>query len=971
MQITEIVLKNVKSYADATIRFPTGTIAISGPNGAGKSTLLEAIGFALFDSLPYRNQREFMRHNALESDVRVSFLSRLDECEYQVVRTLKRSAGSSDTVTSRYYVYGFASQSSVAEQKQGVQDFLRAHICLADHDDLARIFDNVLGVPQGRLTADFMLAPTQRKGTFDPLLGVDAYRNVFDRLRDVLDVQQGTIADQERQVAALEPEAARLPALEAALAASVQEHAEASALSRSLATSLERLREEQKGLEAQRATLDQQRELVRQRTHLQEDLKKRLQAEEAEVAKALRAAELVQASAKGYKSFREAEQAFAALEEQRATAESLRQTRNAIEKNLVALQTRRAALEQEVAEAEVAREKRAALAPQVAAQDRLESDAQEFGQSLGKARHAARQLADALQHFASAGLDEPLPYFKGPFLAEAQEDAAFAESQLTAQYESAQEIGLWLKQRTELRARIRQSREMRDEVAIQVKQCRAAEAAASGLNGLIQQLQTVQEQISAFQAQRRFNEQSQRMARDGLCPFFQEQCPKVDEGQSLTPIISTLIRDFAHHATAVEVESDRLEVEVGLAREAQRQVDRLADLEPQLQRLEEELSKSSRAEQSLTQRITENLEGIWSSQEISGTIARLEKRGESLARALQDLGNPRQLAERLHGPAAAYEERKNALEEVAEKQESNKSELARSDESLRPFADLENRLATARQSMTANREDHETYLSQQETAADLPRRQKAAAALQDEVANNAIAVSESQELLAACAANWNPADLVTVQTGISKTQGELGAANERTRSLEAQIAQSRQEIAKLEEAVANLRDVRQLLAESQHVKAVTEFLRNVIRDAGPQITRHLIQQISAESNTLFSEIMGDASAELSLTEDYNILLEQHGHRRGFAQLSGGEQMSAALAVRLGLLRHVSDINIAFFDEPTQNMDSERRHNLAEQLERVTGFHQLFVISHDDTFEPMVSTVLRVSKENGVSTVEQV
>ena len=70
------------------MRFPLGTIAISGPNGAGKSTILEAIGFALFDCLPYRNQREFMRHNATEADVRVSFLSRLDECEYQAVRTL-------------------------------------------------------------------------------------------------------------------------------------------------------------------------------------------------------------------------------------------------------------------------------------------------------------------------------------------------------------------------------------------------------------------------------------------------------------------------------------------------------------------------------------------------------------------------------------------------------------------------------------------------------------------------------------------------------------------------------------------------------------------------------------------------------------------------------------------------------------------------------------------------------------------
>ncbi|MYB76554.1 MAG: SMC family ATPase, partial [Chloroflexi bacterium] len=207
MRITEVSLRNIKSYQDFTIRFPQGTIAISGPNGAGKSTILEAIGFALFDFLPYRNQREFMRHNALEADVRVTFLSRLDECPYQAVRTLKRASGSAETVTSTYYVYSLDTNRRVAQQKQDVQDFLRSHVGLDDYADLARVFDNVIGVPQGRLTADFLLTPAQRKGTFDPLLRVDAYRRVYEKLRDVLDALQGNVSEQERRVSALEPEA--------------------------------------------------------------------------------------------------------------------------------------------------------------------------------------------------------------------------------------------------------------------------------------------------------------------------------------------------------------------------------------------------------------------------------------------------------------------------------------------------------------------------------------------------------------------------------------------------------------------------------------------------------------------------------------------------------------------------------------------------------------------------------------------
>jgi exonuclease SbcC len=72
-------------------------------------------------------------------------------------------------------------------------------------------------------------------------------------------------------------------------------------------------------------------------------------------------------------------------------------------------------------------------------------------------------------------------------------------------------------------------------------------------------------------------------------------------------------------------------------------------------------------------------------------------------------------------------------------------------------------------------------------------------------------------------------------------------------------------------------------------------------------------------------------------------------------------MSAALAVRLALLREMSEIDFAFFDEPTQNMDAERRTNLADQIRAVRGFDQLIVISHDDTFEHHTDNLIRLRK----------
>ena len=147
-----------------------------------------------------------------------------------------------------------------------------------------------------------------------------------------------------------------------------------------------------------------------------------------------------------------------------------------------------------------------------------------------------------------------------------------------------------------------------------------------------------------------------------------------------------------------------------------------------------------------------------------------------------------------------------------------------------------------------------------------------------------------------------------------------------------------------------------------------ESVRGFLKQAGPYVTKALIKQISGGAAQTFSEIMQDYSRHLTWTEDYGITLEVDGRPRQFAQLSGGEQMSAALAVRLALLREMSNIDIAFFDEPTTNLDETRRNALARQILEIKGFRQLFVISHDDSFEQATQNLIRIARVNGASII---
>ena len=79
-------------------------------------------------------------------------------------------------------------------------------------------------------------------------------------------------------------------------------------------------------------------------------------------------------------------------------------------------------------------------------------------------------------------------------------------------------------------------------------------------------------------------------------------------------------------------------------------------------------------------------------------------------------------------------------------------------------------------------------------------------------------------------------------------------------------------------------------------------------------------------------------------------------------------MAAALAVRLALLTQMSKIRLLFLDEPTSNLDEQRRDKLADRITQLEGLKQIFVITHDDTFQRDSHHVLRVSKKNGSSIV---
>lgn len=81
-------------------------------------------------------------------------------------------------------------------------------------------------------------------------------------------------------------------------------------------------------------------------------------------------------------------------------------------------------------------------------------------------------------------------------------------------------------------------------------------------------------------------------------------------------------------------------------------------------------------------------------------------------------------------------------------------------------------------------------------------------------------------------------------------------------------------------------------------------------------------------------------------------------------------MSVAIAIRLAMLKQTTGVEFYFMDEPTVNLDTERRMKVADVVKDMAKeLKQLYVISHDDTFESITDNIIKIEKVNNISKLD--
>lgn len=899
MHILTLELENIKSYTNSRIDFAEGINAIVGQNGAGKSTILEAIGFVLFDALDY-SQSEFVREGAKQASITVTFVSSADERPYQAFRRI----GSSPAQT----IFDPETGLRVCSGKVDFTAFLRQHLAVDPGTDLTRLFRDAVGVPQGTLTAAFLLTPEKRKTIFDPLLKVEDYKVAFEKLLEARSLLKERQNQLNVAIATLTGELLQLPASEQAAQRIANEIVKAEDDLQTATAQLAVLRNELQTLETARqavAAVDARKAKADQALTGAEA---QLRTAERALAEAEAARNRVTVSQAAHDRYVAAQAKKTELDSQQRQRQELQLQAAAAQRDLALAQNRAEQAQKELAAIAAAEAAVVRLAPAVLQQAELEA-------VLSTAREQQTRLQTAQRDAAQ----------QRRTLEQAQQQLTLLTGQL---------------------AKATQLQQTQVDTQAQLGQQQALLASLREEGG---------RQKAEGEALKKQSDQLQQID-TAICPLC--------EG----PLT-------AGHRADMLARNSRRRDELRLALQAVLQQQKNAEAEAQrleqtLVKLQAEMMKLARAQEVATQEAT--IAGITRAlTEVDAQIAALANAPtlvKEVEAQLAALGNPKQESALASAQSLRRSQVEAALSTAQRQQNDYTQQHTALNAKLTEFDGLEPALALVDAELRETLTAYQTVLSNRQLAASVTQRQ---AEVQQRSAALSAAQTQTMELqveLANAQAGFDPAHHQRTVKLEQQAGAQVGGVTAQLKLLRAEEERTRATIARLQEQRRQMQSAQARLAQVESQDRTLDVLRNAIKQAGPYITRALITQIAETAAQIFGELMQDYMRRLQWNEDYGITLDVDGMERQFAQLSGGEQMAAALSVRLALLREMSGINVAFFDEPTSNLDETRRDALAQQIRNVKGFSQLFVISHDDTFEQMTDRLIRVTRVNGVSQV---
>lgn len=440
-------------------------------------------------------------------------------------------------------------------------------------------------------------------------------------------------------------------------------------------------------------------------------------------------------------------------------------------------------------------------------------------------------------------------------------------------------------------------------------------AVAARVDELRKEIDTQRGQRALLEGRRESLLEGKEKLAEGICPFFQEQCHDI-AGSAPRDVFSSRIAELERQA---------------------------ADLDEKLKQLAVQLKDAEAAEKELNSR------AIRLQELDKQTTGLTERRNKNL-------------------------ERKAGLDTIVTQQKAAAALVEARKADLKAFADLDAVVAEAERERLKHQASRDAFTANQIVAQDLENRIQHLQKLQGHMDILAELLKGKQAELDEMKGSFQPELLQQLRQDKELLLAEVATLRQQIIDLGRNAERLEGEIAQLVKIQVEIEAKQAEIRSFEEKEKLVKFLRNqVFKSVSGQLSERFREEISLRADRIYRTI-AESDEELYWGDNYQIILRdmQDGaiRERSDDQLSGGQMMSSVVALRLALLQTIG-ARVAFFDEPTSNLDAARRENLAQAFraidvgrEEVTEhwYDQLFLVSHDVAFTEITDQLIDLSKE---------
>jgi len=201
MEIKKVSLCNIRSYKEASIELPEGSVLFSGDIGSGKSSVLLAVEFALFGLQKGSLSGASLLRNG-EDNGKVKLDLNLDGKNVEIERSLKRGSKGVTQDSCCITIDGEKKELSTMELKQQILKLLNYPQEFLNKNPI--LYRYTIYTPQEEMKQILLENPDERLNTLRRVFAVDKYKRIIENTSKFIQKLRESIRNKEGQIVDIE-----------------------------------------------------------------------------------------------------------------------------------------------------------------------------------------------------------------------------------------------------------------------------------------------------------------------------------------------------------------------------------------------------------------------------------------------------------------------------------------------------------------------------------------------------------------------------------------------------------------------------------------------------------------------------------------------------------------------------------------------------------------------------------------------